>query len=149
MRSNDLQLLFDIFRVIMKNPTIQQDKELVQQVGNALLAGDFMEEAGELFEVIGQKSRALECYRRGHLFEKAVKMAKISHPNEVVQLEEDWGDYLTSCRQLDAAANHYIEAGCLVKGLDAAIESRQWKKAAQILEVSFSILHILSQFKKK
>ena len=88
---------------------------------------------------MGHKSRALECYRQGYFYDKAIKLAKVSFPNEVVALEEEWGDYLVSCRQMDAAANHYIEAGCLVKGLDAALESRQWKKALHIIEVK--ILH--------
>lgn len=54
---------------------------------------------------------------------------------EVVLLEEEWGDYLVSHKQLDAAINHYIEAGKTVKALDAAVGARQWKKAVQIIQV--------------
>lgn len=54
---------------------------------------------------------------------------------EVVSLEEEWGDYLVQTKQLDAAINHYIEAGQTVKALDAAIGARQWKKAVQIIQV--------------
>ena len=35
----------------------------------------------------------------------------MSFPNEVIRLEEEWGDYLVSQKQLDAAINHFIEAG--------------------------------------
>lgn len=41
----------------------------------------------------------------------AVELSRVAFPREVVKLEEDWGDYLVSQKQLDAAINHYIEAG--------------------------------------
>ena len=34
---------------------------------------------------------------------------------QVVVLEEAWGDYLVSQKQLDGAINHFIEAGCNIK----------------------------------
>jgi intraflagellar transport protein 172 len=55
--------------------------------------------------------------------------------SDVVALEENWGDYLVAHKQLDAAINHYIEAGKTVKALDAAVGARQWKKAVQIIQV--------------
>lgn len=41
----------------------------------------------------------------------AVELSRVAFPREVVKLEEAWGDYLVSQKQLDAAINHYIEAG--------------------------------------
>lgn len=41
----------------------------------------------------------------------AVELARYAFPQEVVKLEEEWGDYLVSQKQLDAAINHFIEAG--------------------------------------
>ena len=41
----------------------------------------------------------------------AVELSRAAFPREVVKLEEAWGDYLVSQKQLDAAINHYIEAG--------------------------------------
>lgn len=58
---------------------------------------------------------------------------------EVVVLEEQWGDYLSANKQLDAAISHYIEAGKTVKALDAALGSRQWKKGVQIIQVRLSL----------
>ena len=58
---------------------------------------------------------------------------------DVVLLEENWGDYLVAQKQLDAAINHYIEAGKTVKALDAAVGARQWKKAVQIIQVGFDV----------
>ena len=36
--------------------------------------------------------------------------------------------------RLDAAINHYIEAGCRDKAIEAALEARQWSKAEQLVE---------------
>lgn len=41
----------------------------------------------------------------------AVDLARYAFPSDVVKLEEEFGDYLVSQKQLDAAINHYIEAG--------------------------------------
>ena len=41
----------------------------------------------------------------------AVELARYAFPQEVVVLEEQWGDYLVSQKQLDGAINHFIEAG--------------------------------------
>lgn len=60
--------------------------------------------------------------------------------SEVVLLEEEWGDYLVNNKQLDAAINHYIEAGKTIKALDAAVGARQWKKAVQIIQVRLFFL---------
>jgi len=36
-----------------------------------------------------------------------------------VRLEEEWGDWLAAQKQLDAACNHYIEAGVYLKAINA------------------------------
>jgi intraflagellar transport protein 172 len=41
----------------------------------------------------------------------AVKLAREAFPADVVKLEEEWGNYLVSQKQLDSAINHFIEAG--------------------------------------
>lgn len=41
----------------------------------------------------------------------AVELARLAFPAEVVRLEEAWGDYLVQQKQMDAAINHFIEAG--------------------------------------
>lgn len=41
----------------------------------------------------------------------AVELARLAFPAEVVKLEEAWGDYLVQQKQMDAAINHFIEAG--------------------------------------
>uniref|UniRef100_H0ZWS4 Intraflagellar transport protein 172 homolog n=1 Tax=Taeniopygia guttata TaxID=59729 RepID=H0ZWS4_TAEGU len=91
--------------------------------------------AGDLFEKVGNPRKALECYGKGSAFLKAVELARLAFPAEVVKLEEAWGDYLVQQKQLDAAINHYIEARCSIKALEAALGARQWKKAIYILDL--------------
>jgi len=38
-------------------------------------------------------------------------LARHTQPEEVVKLEMEWGNYLVHQKQLDAAINHFIEAG--------------------------------------
>lgn len=49
-------------------------------------------------------------------------------------MEEEWGDWLMSQHQVDAAINHFIEAGCTIKAVEAALAARQWLKAAAVLD---------------
>lgn len=42
-----------------------------------------------------------------------MELARLAFPAEVVKLEEAWGDYLVQQKQMDAAINHFIEAGCV------------------------------------
>ena len=87
-----------------------------------------------MFEKIKDEHKALECYKTGRCFKKAVDLARSCAPQMVVALEREWGDYLAAQKLFDAAVNHYIEAGDSLKAVDAAIHSRQWKKAIEILQ---------------
>jgi hypothetical protein len=65
---------------------------------------------------------------------KAVELARTVDPASVITLEEEWGDWLSKQQQMDAAINHYIEAGCTLKAIEAAIADRQCVKAAGLVE---------------
>lgn len=45
------------------------------------------------------------------LLPAAVELARAAFPAEVVKLENAWGDHLVQLKQMDAAINHFIEAG--------------------------------------
>ena len=91
------------------------------------------EKAGELYEQGRSYREAMEAYRQGGAYRRAVELARSSFPGEVVSLEEEWGEWLCQKKQYEAAIVHYIEAGHVVKALEAAILGRQWTKAAQIV----------------
>lgn len=119
----------------MSKDELLSSQDIVSRITAALIKGEFYERAGDLFERTRNNQRALECYRKGNAFKKAVDLARVAFPAEVVKLEEVWGDYLVQQKQMDAAINHYIEAGRSTKAIEAAIAARQWKKALHILEL--------------
>lgn len=93
------------------------------------------EAAAEIYEKLDKPDLAMECYRKGKVWNKAVELARDVSPDKVVALEEEWGDSLVNSKQLDAAISHYIEAGSTMKALDAAVAAKQWKKAVHIIKV--------------
>ena len=66
-----------------------------------LTSSNMHEKAGDFLEKMSLLDRALDSFVMGHAFKKAVDLAKKSFPNHVVTLEEEWGDWLVSQRQLD------------------------------------------------
>ncbi|XP_053316583.1 intraflagellar transport protein 172 homolog [Spea bombifrons] len=122
-------------RLCLNQDGLMADSDLVARVTAALVKGEFYERAGDLLERVNNGRRALECYCRGKAFRKAIELARAAFPSEVVKLEELWGDHLVEQKQQDAAINHYIEAGCTTKAIEAALGARQWKKAVHILEL--------------
>eukprot|EP00042_Codosiga_hollandica_P051782 m.643612 g.643612 ORF g.643612 m.643612 type:complete len:1752 (+) comp58351_c0_seq22:791-6046(+) len=122
-------------QVLLRDSALLHNTDLVERIGSGLAKAGLYAQLGDLYERLNQNQRALEAYRKGNAFRKAVDLCRSVFPNEVVPLEEAWGDYLVSQKQLDAAINHYIEAGCNVKAIEAAIQARQWAKAAQVVEM--------------
>ncbi|KAM7445695.1 hypothetical protein ABFA07_005947 [Porites harrisoni] len=122
-------------RLAMSREELMNSSELLERIAAALLKGGLYEQAGELYEKVNKNDRAMEAYRKGNAYRRAVELSRVAFPREVVKLEEAWGDYLVSQKQLDAAINHYIEAGCSIKAIEAAIQARQWNKAVQIVEL--------------
>ncbi|XP_074847703.1 intraflagellar transport protein 172 homolog isoform X2 [Carettochelys insculpta] len=121
-------------RLAMARDQLLANGDVTNRITAALIKGELYEQAGELLERIRNPQKALECYLKGCAFLKAVELARVAFPAEVMKLEEAWGDHLVQQKQLDAAINHYIEARCSIKAIEAAIGARQWKKAIYILD---------------
>uniref|UniRef100_A0A8B9VBG5 Intraflagellar transport 172 n=1 Tax=Anas zonorhyncha TaxID=75864 RepID=A0A8B9VBG5_9AVES len=122
-------------RLAMSRDELMTNGDVINRISTALIRGELYEQAGDLFEKVGNPQKALECYCKGSAFLKAVELARLAFPAEVVKLEEAWGDHLVQQKQLDAAINHYIEARCSIKAIEAALGARQWKKAIYILDL--------------
>lgn len=120
--------------VVQRYANQNYSQELLQRIAQALENANIPDKAGALYERMGLLDRAMQAYCSGNAYRQAVELAKQSNPQLVVRLEEEWGDYLSSQKQVDAAINHYIEAGVSSKAIGAAIASRQWNKAEQLLE---------------
>lgn len=91
------------------------------------------EKAGEFFEKMNVLDKALDSFIRGHAFRKAVDLSKRAFPANVVSLEEEWGDWLVSQKQLDLAIEHYVQAGIFNKAIESAISARKWNRAVQLI----------------
>ncbi|CCW70318.1 unnamed protein product [Phytomonas sp. Hart1] len=113
---------------------LRPEQQLLEAIAAALSKAQIFEKAGAFFEKLRMDDRAMDAYKRGHVFGPALELARQKHPEKVVPLEEEWGDYLVSQKHVDQAINHYIEAGTYGKAVRAAINSRQWRKAVSILE---------------
>ncbi|XP_025050082.1 intraflagellar transport protein 172 homolog [Alligator sinensis] len=122
-------------QLAMSRDELLVNSDVTNRITTALIKRELYEQAGDLFEKTRNPQKALECYRKGSAFLKAVELARAAFPVEVMKLEEAWGDHLVQQKQLDAAINHYIEARCSIKAIEAAIGARQWKKAIYILDL--------------
>ncbi|KAG8230355.1 hypothetical protein J437_LFUL000626 [Ladona fulva] len=123
-------------RVLYKSPQLLEDEDVVKDVAVSLEKSSFLEQAGEVWESFGDHKKALDLYRKGRAFPRAIELARKKFPNLVVAVEEEWGDHLVQKEQRpDAALAHFIEAGRTLKALETSVNARQWKKAAQIIQV--------------
>ncbi|KAF5402479.1 Intraflagellar transport protein [Paragonimus heterotremus] len=120
-------------RLALSEPQLAADRSLMERIIQALVQCELYEKAGEMYQHLNQLENAMRCYKQGHAYQKAVELARSSFPSEVVKLEEMWGNYLVTQQQMDGAIHHFIEAGAYLKAVEAAINSRQWTKAAHIL----------------
>ena len=84
------------------------DPHTLEKISNMLVSANMHEKAGDFFEKMDIRDRALDSYVMGHAFRKAVDLAKRAFPNHVVTLEEEWGDWLVSQRNDDMAIEHYV-----------------------------------------
>jgi len=112
---------------------VQFAPDILEKIASSLVRSQLYEKAGMFLEELEQSERAMEAYCKGHAYRRAVSLARRDYPQHVVQLEEDWGDYLVSHKQPDMAIDHFIEAGQTTKAIEAAIAARQWGRAIQTI----------------
>lgn len=119
--------------VILSND-MSPNVQILEMVATALVRSGLHDIAGDFFDRLQEAQKALDSYVRGHAFKKAVELARRSFPGKVVGLQEQWGDYLVSQKQIDMAINHYIEAKHNQKAIEAAMSARQHSRALQLLD---------------
>jgi intraflagellar transport protein 172 len=119
---------------VIKARNMFNDTSLLERVATSLTSAGLHDRAGELYEEMGQLQRGLDAYIKGHAYRQAVELARRHFPSQVVELQESWGDWLVSQKQVDMAINHFIEANASTKAIEAALSARQWQKAAQFAE---------------
>ena len=117
-------------KLILNEPSLLSSRE---KVAIKLAQSDEFELAGQLYESAGDTDYALRLYRKGNVFNRAVDLARIEKPHEVIMIEREWAEYLLSKRQADAAILHFIEAGDNIRALEASIIAHQYNKASELL----------------
>lgn len=59
---------------------LRDDPDLVGRITNSLLKVELYEQAGDLYEKVGQPQKAMESYRRGQAYYRAVELARHHFP---------------------------------------------------------------------
>lgn len=119
---------------VVTNHNLKPETQLLEAIAAALMKAQIFEKAGEFFQNLNMDERAIHAYRKGHFYSRALEFVREKHPDRVEAMEEEWGDYLVSQNNVDHAINHYMEAKKFTKAIKAAIDSRQFTKAVQLLE---------------
>ncbi|GBG27682.1 Intraflagellar transport protein 172-like [Hondaea fermentalgiana] len=108
--------------------------DLLERIATALTNSGMHDKAGSFYERNGQMERALQSFKKGHAYRSAVELARREFPDQVIRLEEMWGDWLVQTKNLEPAIGHFIEANATRKAIEAALGSRQWTKAGQLVD---------------
>jgi intraflagellar transport protein 172 len=70
---------------------------LLDTIANALFSSSMYERAGQFFERLNDPQRAMESYRKGQAYGRAVELSRRDFQGrDVVELEQLWGDHLVS-----------------------------------------------------
>ncbi|CAI5455003.1 unnamed protein product [Caenorhabditis angaria] len=119
----------------MHDSHLSTDDALLRQIAASLMKNQIFDRAGDVFEKLKEFETALDCYRKGKAYSNAIQLARFAYPEKVVDLEEEWGDHLSSIGQHEAAINHFLESNQSQKAVDAAIRAKEWSKAVHIVDV--------------
>jgi intraflagellar transport protein 172 len=77
-------------QILMQNAQLMRDSDLVTRIAVSLVKANMFEFAGELYENVQEFPKALSCYQAGKCFQKAVKLARKTSAQDVVELENKW-----------------------------------------------------------
>lgn len=124
-----------VFLCWKKNQSVPE--QLLKEIIENLKKNQFYEEAGYFYEqnILNSENNdklALECYKKGNLFNLAIELSRRKFPMEVVNLEEEYGDYLVSRNDYEKAIVHYIESGKNEKALNCALKAHDYEKSAEL-----------------
>lgn len=121
--------------------------QLLAHVAEALVKKNRFDIAGQVYEKLGKSNEALEAYRKGHSYYRALELAKAANPDSVIAIEKEWADYLVSQGQNDAATMHYVESGDYSLALNCSLRAQQWQQAAEILRSAASTPELRQQLR--
>lgn len=123
--------------IIIETNKIHEQK-IIDSIIKLLIKNELFEQLGDLYKYLNRFEEAKMEYRRSKCYRKVVDLCRDKFEHEVVDVEEEWGDWLTGEKQYDVAINHYIQAGRTRKAAEAAIQAKQMNKASEILDLIVS-----------
>ena len=132
---------------ILLNSGDNVNPQLLAHVAEALVKKNRFDIAGQVYEKLGKPTEALESYRKGHSYYRALELAKAASPDSVIAIEKEWADYLVSQGQNDAATMHYVESGDYALALNCSLRAQQWQQAAEILRSAASTSDLVKQLR--
>lgn len=118
--------------------SVKLNRGLVEDVVREMKNCRFYEEAGRLCETpqISDLNQAYLLYLEGKCFAQAIELARTEFPEEVVKLEEQFGNWLLNeGRDPSSAVNHFVEAGRIDRAVEAAIAANHFDKAAELVSI--------------
>eukprot|EP00698_Gefionella_okellyi_P025059 TRINITY_DN9055_c0_g1_i1.p1 TRINITY_DN9055_c0_g1~~TRINITY_DN9055_c0_g1_i1.p1 ORF type:complete len:1722 (-),score=456.28 TRINITY_DN9055_c0_g1_i1:33-5198(-) len=113
---------------------IQLQPDVIERIANSMLKHGMFEKAGDFFESCDMFDRALNAYRRGNSYRRAIELARRAYPDEIIPLEEAWGDWFMQHKQPHNAMERFLQAFKYNKALEAAIAAKQWNMVLQVAE---------------
>uniref|UniRef100_A0AC35U6D2 WD_REPEATS_REGION domain-containing protein n=1 Tax=Rhabditophanes sp. KR3021 TaxID=114890 RepID=A0AC35U6D2_9BILA len=121
-------------RILLENGDLLNDEVLFNNVLNGLKKNNNYEKIGEMYEKQNLVEPAMNNYKEGKAFSRAVRLAKTNFPHEVVPLEIEWANYLVTEGKHSEAIGHFVEAGDNGKALDSAMAAKDWPRAIEIIK---------------
>ncbi|KAK2703027.1 hypothetical protein QYM36_018424, partial [Artemia franciscana] len=121
-------------KLVGENGPFRDDIHAQEKVLDQLKNCGLWKEAGKVFESRRIYPTAIDMYIKGNDFEKAVSIAKEHAPNEVVSIEDAWGEYCCSIFDFDEAIVHFLEAGKTARAFEVAVEEKIWEQALDIYQ---------------
>uniref|UniRef100_A0A914KFL7 Uncharacterized protein n=1 Tax=Meloidogyne incognita TaxID=6306 RepID=A0A914KFL7_MELIC len=142
--SKAVQLLLDNLQLLsqLKTSELGNDEEdeeeenngIIGQIIQSLQQQEIFDKLGDLYEALDKPEKAMDAYNNGNFYGKAIQIARIHFPEGVIQLEENWGDWLYSQGNYHLAATHFLESGNTLRAIDASILAKEWDKALDMLK---------------
>lgn len=80
-------------RLALKFHQLLDNEELMTRITNALVKAELFELAGDLTNKQQKPETAIVLYRKGGAYSRAIELARIVSPEDVTNLEEEWGDW--------------------------------------------------------
>ena len=78
------QLISNFFqwfdRLLLQHEDLLNDGDRVHEVISALQRSGLLLPVGEIYQRTGKTDRAMEAYRKGHAYAKAIELARLSFP---------------------------------------------------------------------